>query len=457
MSPVLAEVRLPQLGESESSLVTMAHERKVAEQVIRNLRHADLIVEDPIISEYIQALGNRIASQADWEGRGFYFFVVKDMEINAFALPAGYIGINAGLLLKSQSEDELAAVVAHEIAHVTQRHYNRVSTYSKQQNVVLAAALIAALAVGSNDTNTGMAVLLGSMAQNLHTQLAYSREHEKEADWIGMQLLQKSGFEDEGMVAFFERLHQADRFTDSELSMFLRTHPVTLSRLSDARARLTESKQMNMEKSHYSLIWYHLASLAEVNPAQYTAPKLNEIERDYVNALQEYKEKKYDQVITRLTRHNKEESNHYLLAMLLADAYQKTGKSSAALNIFKHLKELYPTQTSVTLGYAKLLLDNKRAEEAKLLLREAMRSGEQSVPELYQLLADIENQLGNPAASHRYLSVYYFETGRPHEALHQVDIALKQKGLGFYDREELEARQQDLRQHIRLLAELPEN
>lgn len=453
--PLLAAQSLPELGSGEGSLLSLTHDKSIAEQVLRNLRHDDLILDDPLLSEYIQNLGNRIASQANWKRGSFHFFLIKDLEINAFALPAGYIGINAGLFLSSQSEDELAAVLAHEISHVTQLHHNRASEFIKKQDVFLAAAIIAAIATGGND-GAGMALLMGGMANKLHANLAYSRSNEQEADRVGIELLYRANFDGQGMVKFFDRLHQSQRFNDGEHNKYLRSHPVTLDRLSDARNRLKETVTHNKHtSSDYRLMWQRLFHLAEIPAGKYSAPPHSPLSNLYKQSVALERAEEYEKIITLLQSALKGQTESIPLSIYVAEIYQKAGHKKQSLQLYRQLYELYPTQTSITLGYCKLLIQNKQSSQAKILLRKAIRRQKAVMPEIYKLLARIERQQGASAAAYRYMSTYYFETGRPHQALQQLEQGLKTTGLSFYEKEELEAQQSKVRQHIQLLENLP--
>lgn len=454
--PGQAAPPLPELGSGEGSLVRLTHEKSIAEQVLRNLRHDDLILDDPLLSEYIQDLGNRIASQTNWKRGNFHFFIIKDMEINAFALPAGYIAINAGLFLKSQSEDELAAVLAHEISHITQRHHNRASEYIKTQDVFLAAAIIAAIASGGNDSGLSMALLMGGMANNLHANLAYSRNNEQEADRVGIELLYRANFDGQGMVQFFNKLHQSQRFNSGEHTKYLRSHPVTLERLSDARHRLKErAADKKRIASDYLLMWQRLAHLADTPAGTYPEPPQTQPSKLYKQSLKLEQSGEYEKILTLLRSVLKGQIDSIPLSIHIADIYQKAGQNRKSLKLYQQLHELYPTQTSITLGYCKQLLQNNQTRQAKLLLRQAIRRQPAVLPELYQLLARIEKQQGATISAYRYLSTYYFETGRPHQALQQLEQGLKSSGINFYQREELEARQTKIRQHIQILESLP--
>ena len=447
---------LPEIGSGEGTLVSLNHDKSIAEQVLRNLRHDDLILDDPLLTEYIQNLGNRIAGQADWKRGSFHFFILKDMEINAFALPAGYIAVNAGLFLRTQSEDELAAVLAHEISHVTQRHHNRASEYIKQQEVFIAAAIIAAIASGGNDSGASMALLMGGMANNLHANLAYSRGNEKEADRLGIELLYRANFDGHGMVQFFDKLHQSQRYNDSEYSKYLRSHPVTLERISDARHRLKKISTPHQQyNSDYLLMWHRLAHLAAVPAGTFKEPLNTSLSKLYKQALTLEQTKEYEKILLLLEPALQNEINSIPISIYVADTYHKAGHKQKALKRYQQLHELYPTQVSITLGYCKQLADSGQSPKARILLRKVMHRQQAVMPELYKLLATIEAQQGAQVSAYRYLSIYYFETGRPHQALQQLELGLATTGLSFYEREELEAQQSKVQQHIRLQENLP--
>jgi predicted Zn-dependent protease len=454
-----AERVLPDIGSADGSLVTQAHERKIAEQVMRNLRQEDLILDDPELNEYIQSLGHRLSSHLDGMDERFDFFILKDMQINAFALPAGFIGVHAGLFLTTQSEDELASVLAHEIAHVSQKHFSRTYEASKQQNVILAAAIIAALAVGREDSNAGSALIMGGMANTMANSLAFSREHEQEADRLGIDLLEKSGFNADAMPSFFSRMQQATRYNSGDVPEYLRTHPVTLNRISDSKDRASKLKPNHHKSSQeYALMWHKLAMLAgDHTNLQYNPPPvLHAGTQAYARALSLAQAGKYDQALKAIQQAIDETPNQPLMKTAKARIYQLAQKPEQATIIYRQLYALYPSQASITLGYGQALLDNKQAQQAKQVLRKALDDSTIHLPQLYRLLADTEMKLGHPAASHRYLSQYYFDIGNPYAAATQIEIALKQKQLSFYEKEELEARLNELHEHLQLLSKMPE-
>ncbi|MCS6946171.1 MAG: M48 family metalloprotease, partial [Steroidobacteraceae bacterium] len=201
---------LPDIGSPADAVLTRSDEYLLGRMVIRGLRDQGRLIEDPEVADYIQSLGGRIAAQVPEGGQQFSFFVVQDPSINAFALPGGFIGVNHGLLLATQNEAQLAGVLAHEIAHVTQRHLARQFRHQSRQGLATAAAIVAAIllgaATGSPDAlPAGITVAQGAAAQS---RINFTRANEYEADRVGIGLLQAAGFDAHGMADFFETLHR---------------------------------------------------------------------------------------------------------------------------------------------------------------------------------------------------------------------------------------------------------
>lgn len=200
---------------------------------MREVRRSLTIVDDPQVQEYVSSIGYRLVAHADAGSGDFTFFVVQHEAINAFAAPGGFIGINTGLILASRNESELAAVVGHEIAHVTQRHLPRAFEQASQMNIPTAAALV----LGRQNSNIGEAALATAFAANQQNRINFTRSNEQEADRIGIDLVARAQFDPNSMATFFERLQQTYRFYEGSLPEYLSTHPVTVSRIADARAR----------------------------------------------------------------------------------------------------------------------------------------------------------------------------------------------------------------------------
>jgi predicted Zn-dependent protease len=234
-------IQLPDLGDESQAAVTPTMERKLGESVVKQIRASGAYLDDPEVNEYLNDLGHRIVAAGGDSKQDFEFFAVADPGINAFALPGGFVGVNMGLVLLTQSESELASVLAHETAHVTQRHYTRSMAGQQRSMLYSLAALAVALAASrSGSSSSGQATsaaIASAQALAIQTQLNYTREHEYEADRIGFLKLDAAGFDTTSMATFMERLQKSSRFADSSAPSYLRTHPITYERIAEAQAR----------------------------------------------------------------------------------------------------------------------------------------------------------------------------------------------------------------------------
>jgi len=234
--PVLAE-GLPDLGDAGQGVLSPQMERRIGESIMRDIRLRDpAFVEDPEATEYLNALGNRLVANSQDVRQDFEFFLMRDSTLNAFAMPGGYIGVHTGLIVAAQSESELAAVLAHEIAHVTQHHMARMASKDGQLSMAMLAAM--ALAILSRNTQVGSAAAAIGQASAITAQIGFTRDFEREADRLGFLTLEKSKFDVHAMPDFFLRLQKAGRLYENNAPAYLRTHPITSERIADAQNRI---------------------------------------------------------------------------------------------------------------------------------------------------------------------------------------------------------------------------
>jgi len=244
----LAQVRLPALGESASEDFSVGTEKRMGEQIMREIRRDPEYYDDPVLLEYLQSLWQPLVAAArqrgDIEGDtdlqfAWEPFLVRDRTFNAFALPGGYVGVHLGAIALAASSDELASVLAHELSHVTQRHIARSVVNSQRASMVGLAALIVGILAASRSSNADVAnaAIMGSQAAAIQGQLNFSRDMEREADRMGYGVLGSAGFSTAGMASMFDKLDTANRLNDSGAFPYLRSHPLTVERMSEARSR----------------------------------------------------------------------------------------------------------------------------------------------------------------------------------------------------------------------------
>ena len=245
-TPALAQVRLPALGESASDDLSVAAERRVGEQIMREGRRDPSYLDDPVLVEYLQQLWQPLVAAARARGdinaetdRAFSWeaFLIRDRSVNAFALPGGYVGVHLGLIGITSSADQLASVLAHELAHVTQRHIARSIAPQQRASMVALASILLAVLAASRNVDAANATMIGGQAAAAQSQLNFSRDMEREADRVGFGLLAAAGYSSAGMASMFERLDQATRLNDNSSFPYLRSHPLTVDRIAEARSR----------------------------------------------------------------------------------------------------------------------------------------------------------------------------------------------------------------------------
>ena len=256
-----APINLPALGEAESDEFSIDDERKLGEQIMRQIRPDPAVIDDPVLFEYLLSIfvplhdaalrrGNISPEQEEklaWEP-----FLVQDTEFNAFALPGGYMGVNLGLIAQSGSRDEMASVLGHELSHITQRHIARSMVANKHQSMVSMAAMLIGLIMSAKSRNgdVPMAVIQSSQAAAATSQLTFSRQMETEADTFGQDVMTDAGFSPSGMADMFGRLEDVSRLNDNNQYPWLRSHPLTIERISAARLRARQGVPQDPARSH---------------------------------------------------------------------------------------------------------------------------------------------------------------------------------------------------------------
>jgi len=238
--PSTVKNELPDMGSPEAAIISHSDERQLGYMIVQELRDQNALIDDPELNEYVNAVGDRLAAQSPDGAQGFQFFIVKDSVINAFAVPGGFVFINYGLILATNSESELASVLGHEIAHVTQHHIARAIRAQSQQSMTTMAAMLAAILIGAIGHGGGQVVEGGiAAAQGLaaQQQINFTRDEEAEADRVGIGYLAGAGFDTNAMGDFFEVLSRQEGLAATYIPAMLVDHPVTTDRIAEARQR----------------------------------------------------------------------------------------------------------------------------------------------------------------------------------------------------------------------------
>ncbi|MDQ3495702.1 MAG: M48 family metalloprotease, partial [Pseudomonadota bacterium] len=238
--------RLPDIGSSAGAVLGPAKQREYGQMLLAQLRQYDYVLDDPLVDGWLRSVGSRLGSASDQPRQDFTFFMLKDRQVNAFATLGGYVGTNAGLVLVAEREDEVAAVLAHEIAHVTQEHVLRSVERAQKDSVPILLAMLGAIAVASQSSsdsasNAAAAAMVSAQGLMIQRQIDYTRANESEADRLGIRTLARGGYEPGAMVGMFERMQALSRTNQGgareRAPDYLKTHPVTTLRISEAKER----------------------------------------------------------------------------------------------------------------------------------------------------------------------------------------------------------------------------
>ena len=436
-----SKINLPDMGDSSGTIISPAEEKELGEAFFRSLHAQVEINQDPEVQDYIQDIGRKLVLNSDGTGLPFHFFVVTENEINAFAGPGGYIGVNSGLIVLTEAESELASVMAHEIAHVTQRHLYRAAEAAGRMTVPTMAAMLAAILLGSQSPALGQAAIMAVMGSNAQFQIDFTRENEMEADRVGMQTLQSSKFDPRSMPTFFERLQQSSRYYGRDIPEFLRTHPVTASRISDTRGRADNYPYRQYSDSlGYQLIKAKLRVSTSKDMAEEAKAfkfRLNQgtaeqqVVAQYGLGLVALKSQNFVEAESAFQQLVKRFPNQSHYATALARTALEAKNFQLAETRYRKLTELFPDNQAIRLEYIKALVKSNEAASAKKELA-SLSYNTQKLPIYYELSAQVYSALKEPAESHRYLAEYYYAMGQIDDAITQIKLAQQAKKVNPY-------------------------
>ncbi len=448
---------MPDLGEVSQAVFSPAVERRLGESIMEQIRADRSYLDDPVITDYLNALGSRLVAASPDTRQSFEFFLIKDPSVNAFALPGGYIGVHTGLITISQTESELAGVLAHEVAHVTQRHIARMLAGQERNSLVALAAMALGVLAARSNSNLGQAIIAGSQAAAIQSQLDYTREHEREADRIGVQILEQAGFDVRGMPSFMERLQRATRQYDTNAPDYLRTHPVTTERIADLQNR-TEAhgyKQIPDNQS-FQLVRARVRAISDDPRQAITFFEQGLTERRFLNeaatryglALALMSAKEYPRVARELGLLEKMLPDEPAVASLRGQYLSATGDSGSALAYYATALKKFPRYRALVYDYAELLLQQNRPDAA-LKLVEEQRQYTPGDSRLYVLQARSYAAQGKRLLQHQAQAEAYLRQGHLRAAIEQLQIAARAGDGDFYQLSSVEARLRELRGRLK--------
>jgi beta-barrel assembly-enhancing protease len=447
---------LPDMGSPAAAYISRTDEFRLGAMVTRELRDQGALLEDPEVNEYIQGIGQRLAAQSADGGKDFAFFVIKDDSINAFAVPGGFVFIHQGLILATTTESELASVMGHEIAHVTQHHIARQLRAQSQQSLATAAGMIAAILLGAAGGGQaamgGIAAVQGMAAQQ---QINFTRDNEMEADRVGIGYLAGAGFDANSMGAFFETLSRHEGLAATYIPAMLVDHPVTTDRVAEAKARAAQFPPRTQHDSQsYELIRERvrvLSTPADIDLLSTYERKVARGEADladqYAYALELTQHNRGEDAVKVLTPLVQKHETLPLLQIALAQAMAKAGHNKESLAYFARTVQLFPRNVPVTVRYAQELMAVGKPMEAHNLLLDLFNIVAPT-PDQIRLIALAANAAGDSGDAYFYMGEYQIAGGDLSLAAQQLQLALASPHLSPIQRARYQARLDEVREYL---------
>lgn len=418
----LPDLNLPNLGTQSGTIISSAKNRQQGLKILRDFRRSNKVIEDPEINIWIRSLGNRLVSNAPRSSSPLYFVVSKSQSINAFATLGGVIVINAGLILRTNTESELAAVIAHEIAHVTQNHLLRMVEKADSNKLATGVAVLAGVIASSKDPQAGQAILSATVASMAHSQLSFSREAETEADRVGLRILARSGFNPVGMPNFLKKLELFSSDRNANVTEYLRSHPLTIKRVSDTRFRARKMGAFR-GRENVSYLYMREKVRALINAGIATPSNLPSNIKKYAKAQQLKRQRKYPYALKLIGSSSRKIPEAILIAQLLnrQRQYKKT------IHLLKPLINVYPGDEALSIPLAQAYVADRQVDQAWKLLSDISPS-EQTSLEFFDAAQEIARLARKPSQAYQSVARRNIRIGDYKSARLQLRRAIKLPG-----------------------------
>ena len=424
------ELLLPQLGDRVSAAVSSSEERAIGEEFLKQIYYQAPLISDPLIQEYTELLIYRLSEYSQVEDRYFNVLLIDDNSLNAFAAPGGIIGVNGGLFINADNEGQFSSVLAHELAHLSQRHFARNVLRSQDSNLASILVMVSSIAIGilSNNPN---AMAFGPAF--LQTQsLRYSRLFEKEADRVGFANLVRAGYNPNSMGEMFENMNDLRRLSGDLPPEFLLTHPLSTSRINDAfnAAEGISEDGTKTDSLEYSLIKSRLEIRYEKIPSnslRYFNSLVENTRSDanlYGLALSHKVNNDYKKSISLIDELINKYPKNLFLNTSKVEILTEANQYEAALDLANKFLEISPKNFPLSIAKSKLLLQMKRYFESEEIIRDQILRRNDN-PELWFLLSEIQRSSKNIVGYHQSRAEYFLLLGQNEEALNQLEFALK--------------------------------
>lgn len=448
LSCIVTANNLPELGDYSSSKISESDEVLIGRQILFQVNQSDSIIRDIEISDYLDLLGKRLINASTDPAKKIEFFIVSDPSINAFAMLGGVIGVHSGLFLASNTESELASVISHEIAHINQKHISRFLLQQERASYQSTFIMAVALLLARSNPQLASTAMAGASAGSVQGALDFTRENEKEADRVGIQTLNKAGFDVRGARDFFTTLKQANQFSGGAAPAFLQTHPITSNRINDIEDRLKDfpyKQRVDNQTFHY--VKGKLKALLDNREDTKNILEENIKNKIYINEGGERFALAYIYLIDNEFIKSYEqmqwlfdnEQSNPMLSQLYINYLIKTNKVTEAKKIYEQNLNFFPSNRSFIYGLADLYLETQDSEKAIKLLKENEQKFSQD-PILYKLFAKGYANQGKKLLQYENLAEAAYYNFNLQEAIIRMDLAIKANDGDFYQKSRVESR-----------------
>ena len=449
----IKEIDLPELGDRVSGAVSSDEEKAIGEMFLQQVYSNAPLISDPIIFEYTEHLIYRLSEYSQVKDRYFKILLIDDDSLNAFAAPGGIIGVNGGLFLYSDNEGQFSSVLAHELAHLSQRHFARNVLKSQDSNLASALVMVSSIAIALISNNPNAMAVGPAILQS--QSLRYSRLFEKEADRVGFANLVKAGYHPESMGEMFENMNEIRRLSGDLPPEFLLTHPLSSSRISDAfnAAENLPTEGTKKNSLEFSLIKARLEIYYE-NISQNSLRKFRErVNQDptesnlYGLALAHQKNNNYEESLELINKLISSYPKNLVLNNTKVDFLFESGKYEDALVHVNKFLEISPRNYPLSISKSKILLSMERYFESEEIIRDQLLRKNNN-PDLWLLLSEIQRSSKNIIGYHQSRAEYFLLLGQNERALNQLEFALKLTKNNFQVSERIMTKMVEIKKEI---------
>ena len=448
--PPAVSDELSRLDGDALKVVVTAEERALGREFIR-LAHTRLrLIEDPLLVNGVARIGARLTQVLNVDPGIIGFHLVDDPAINGFAGPGGQIVLFTGLIATAETEAEFASVVAHELAHVTQRHLPRMIERARKRQIPATAGLIAGILLGGQ---AGVATMAATNAAALSDQLSYSRTFEREADAVGLRILSTAGYDPQAMARFIQSLAQDTRFQVNQTPEYFRTHPLSLNRIAEIESRAAGHSQEAMSQTHeYLLLRARVLARYGIDEERLVAIFHSQAAADipevasagrYGLVLSGLRTGAYNQSVELALSLRAQSPKNIFYVVGLAESLQAAGDLNSALKLLAEAMAMVPDDPVLASYYADMLIKAGKPDQAKPVIRAGLRALPHS-RRLFKLLARAEGELGRTAESFQALAEYHYLSGDLQTALDKLTAALQHVQASAYLTASITARRNEI-------------